>query len=107
MAIKFYTDEHIHPGVAKGLQQRGIDVLISQQAGMLGIDDKIHLEFVTAQNRVLVTNDQDFLRLQFIMSHHGIVYAHQRTSICKMIEGLVEIVESMTEGEMENHVEYL
>jgi len=107
MAIKFYTDEHIHPGVAKGLQQRGIDVLTSQQAGMLDIDDKIHLEFATSQNRALVTHDHDFLRLQRTMKHRGIVYAHQRTPIRQMIDGLVEIAETMTEEEMENHVEYV
>ena len=107
MAIKFYTDEQVHPGVAKGLEQEGIDVLTSQQAGMLGVADKNHLEFATVQGRALITHDQDFLRLHARMSHRGIIYTHQRTPIGKVIKGLVEITKTMTEEEMANHIEYL
>lgn len=74
---------------------------------MLGVEDKTHLEFSSSQNRVLITHDQDFLILQRVMKHTGIVYARQRTPIAKMIQGLILIYETMTEDEMKNHVEYL
>lgn len=107
MAIKFYTDEQIHPRVAKALRQSGIDVLTAQQAGMLGVDDEGHLQFSASQGRVIFTQDDDFLDLHWKMTHSGIAYAHQRTPMSRIIEGLLLIYEAATEEEMENHVEYL
>lgn len=104
MAIKLYMDEHIHPGVTKALRQRGIDVLTAQQAGNLNVDDEEHLQFAISEHRVLVTQDEDFLKTT---SHKGIAYAHQRTPIRQIIEGLVLIAETMSEDEMIDHIEYL
>ncbi len=104
MAIKFYMDEHAHPGVTKALRQRGIDVLTAQQVNNLNVDDGEHLQFAISEGRVLVTQDEDFLKAT---RHTGIAYAHQRTPIRQIIESLVLIAEAMTEDEMINHVEYL
>ncbi len=104
MAIKFYMDEHVHPGVTKALRQRGIDVLTAQQAGNLNVDDEEHLQFAVSQGRVMFTQGEDFLKAT---NHKGIAYAHQRTPMRQIIEGLVLIAEEMTEEEMTNHVEYL
>ena len=107
MAIKFYTDEHIHPEIAKALRKSGIDVLTAQQAGLLGVDDSEHLQFATSQGRIIFTQDEDFLDLHWKMKHNGIAYAHQRTSMRRIIEGLTLIYEAMNEEEMQNHVEFL
>jgi predicted nuclease of predicted toxin-antitoxin system len=107
MVIKFYTDEHVHPGIAKALWKNNIDVLTAQQAGMLDVGDDLHLQFATAQGRVMITQDEDFLKLHAKTNHKGIAYAHQRTSMRQIIEGLLLIYKAMTEEEMENHVEYL
>ena len=107
MAIKFYMDEHVHPGIAKSLVNRNIDVLTAQQAGMLDVDDREHLKFSTSQGRVIFTQDSDFLDLHWKMKHGGIIYARQRTPMRQIIDGLILIYEAMTEEEMKNHVEYL
>ena len=107
MAIKYYLDEHVHPGVTKALEQRSVDVLTAQQAGMLGVDDEKHLQFSTSHGRVIFTQDDDFLDLHWRMKHGGIVYAHQKTPMRQIIEGLILIYEALTEDEMKNHVEYL
>ena len=107
MAIKFYTDEHIHPGVVKALRQNRIDVLTAQQAGMLGIDDETHLQFSTSQSRVILTQDEDFLSLHWKMKHTGIAYAHRQMPISRIIQGSTLIFETMTEEDMQNHVEFL
>jgi predicted nuclease of predicted toxin-antitoxin system len=107
MAIKFYADEHVHPGVVKALKKRGIDILTAQRAGLLDVDDKDHLQFSTSQGRVIFTQDEDFLGLHWEMKHSGIAYCHRETPMRRIIEGLVLIYEAMTEEEMENHVEFL
>jgi hypothetical protein len=84
-----------------------IDVLTAQQADLLDTDDDEHLQFATLQSRVVFTQDEDFLHLHWEMKHNGIAYAHQRTPMRRIIEGLILIYEAMTEEEMENHVEFL
>jgi len=58
--IKFYTDENVPTAVVKGLQRRGVDVLSTQEAGMLGAPDEEHLALATSQGRVIFTQDDDF-----------------------------------------------
>jgi predicted nuclease of predicted toxin-antitoxin system len=108
MAIKFYTDEHIHPAIVSALRKRGMDVLTAQEANMLGVSDANHLQFAVSQGRVILTQDSDFLRLhQRKMSHNGIIYVHQKTPMGGIIEGLILIYQVVTEEEMQNHVEFL
>jgi predicted nuclease of predicted toxin-antitoxin system len=72
--IKHYTDEHIARAVVRGLRRRGVDVQTVSEAGMLGATDEEHLRFATEQQRVVFTQDDDFLRLHADgISHHGIV----------------------------------
>jgi len=61
--VKFYLDEHIPKGVVEGLRRRGIDVLTVQEAGRSGDSDERQLAFAKKEGRVLVTFDDDFLRL--------------------------------------------
>jgi predicted nuclease of predicted toxin-antitoxin system len=108
MAIRFYCDEHIDLAIANALRKRGVDVLTAQEAGLLGVPDQDHLQLAISQNRVILTQDTDFLRMHKLgVSHSGIVYAHQSASISKMIQGALLIFQAMTEDEMTNHVEYL
>ncbi len=100
-------DEHVHAGIAKALEKAGVDVLTAQQARMLDVDDREHLQFSTTQGRVIFTQDEDFLDLHWKIKHSGIAYAHQRTPMRRIIEGLLLIYEAVTEDEIKNHVEYL
>lgn len=80
--IKFYTDEHVVRAVVRGLRQRGVDVLTVVEAGMLGASDEDHLERARNEERVIFTQDDDFLRMHAAgTSHAGIVYAPQQTAI--------------------------
>jgi hypothetical protein len=106
--IKFYTDEHVGRAVVRGLRQRGADVLTVPEAGLLGASDEEHLERARAEGRVLFTQDEDFLRLHAAgVSHAGIAYAPQGTSIGDIIRGLILIHQLLEAEEMIGHVEYL
>ena len=81
-AVEFYFDEHIAGAVAKGLRRRGIDVLTLAEAGKLGADDEEHFSFAHEQRRVVVTHDDDFLRLAAAWpDHSGVVYGPQGRTI--------------------------
>ena len=86
--IRFYTDEHVPKAVVKGLRQRGADVLTVVEAGMLGASDEEHVSKAREEDRVIFTQDVDFLRLAAAgRAHAGIVYAPQSSSIGDMIYG--------------------
>jgi hypothetical protein len=107
-AIKLYLDEQVDPDVAKGLRRYEIDVLTTIEAHRLGAKDDEQLAYATGLGRTVFTQDDDFLRLDAAgISHAGIVYAHQRTPIRTIIEGLRTIIGAKTPDEMIGHVEYL
>jgi predicted nuclease of predicted toxin-antitoxin system len=107
--IRFYLDESVHSAVAEGLRHREIDILTTPEAGNMGTTDEEQLAFATAESRVLVSQDSDFLVLHSQgIQHSGIVYYKAQTrSIKQILRGLVMLYE-VSEGEtMMNHVEYL
>lgn len=106
--VRYYTDEHIPKAVIRGLRQRGIDVVTTPDAGNMGMDDQAHLGFASAEGRVLVTQDDDFLKLAASgESHAGIVFAPQQISIGDFIQGLMLIAQVMEAEEMIDSIEYL
>lgn len=66
--IKFYMDEHVAKAVTKGLRRRGVDVLTAPEADMLGADDIDHLALASRQERVVFSQDADFLHLHAVVS---------------------------------------
>ena len=94
--------------VVKGLRERGVEVSTVAEAGMLGASDEEHLAFAQREDRVVFTQDDDFLRLHAAgTAHAGIVYTRQQTSIGEMIYGLMLIVELLGPADMNGHLEYL
>lgn len=106
--IKFYMDEHVPKAVTAGLRLREVDVLTTQEAGLLAASDEEHLAWATDEGRVLFTQDADFLRLHAEgASHAGIAYAHQQTPIGYIVRGLMLIYQVLEPKDMQNHVEFL
>jgi hypothetical protein len=107
-AVRFYTDEHVARAVARGLRQRGVDVVTAAEAGLLSAADTAHLEFALRQGRTIFTQDDDFLRLHAAgFEHAGIAYAPQGTSIGDIIRGLMLIYQVLDGEDMRGHVEYI
>jgi uncharacterized protein with PIN domain len=107
--IKFHLDENITLAIANGLRRRGIDVTTTPEQGMIGQSDEQQLEFAISQNRVIFTQDTDFLRLHHAgFSHSGIVYCSQKSkSIGETLQGLILVWEVIDAEEMHNRLEYL
>ena len=107
--IRFHLDEHVDHAIAAGLRQRGIDATTSMDAGLLEADDEDHVAFALRENRVIITNDADFLRLhQRGTEHAGIAYcAPGSRSVGHIIRYLALMHACMPEEEMRGRVEYL
>ncbi len=107
--IRFHLNEHLPLAVAEGLRRRGIDITTSPEIGLLKASDEEHLAYARREGRVIVTQDQDFLRLHSRgISHAGIAYCRRGTrTIGQIIRSLVLIYERLSLEEMEGRVEYL
>lgn len=106
--MRFFLDEHIAGAVADALRRRGFDVLTVKEARALGAPDIDHFEFARAQQRIIVTQDADFLRIRAAgESHAGIVYAPQGTPVGKLVRTLWRIVETLDAERMKNHAEFV
>ena len=106
--IKFYMDEHVPATVTVGLRLRGVDVLTAQEAGMLEASGQDHLALALSQDRVVFTQDADFLRLRATgIRHAEIAYVSQQTPIGYVIRGLMLIYQILEPEDMQNHWEFL
>ena len=77
--LKLFTDEHIHKPVVDQLDNRGIDIVRVEDIDWKGEADQSLLEYAVSEQRMLITGDDDFLRLHAEWKsagkqHHGIVY---------------------------------
>ena len=109
MEIRYHLDEHMHPAVAEGLRQRGVDVTTTVEAGLTGASDEDQLAFAAAQGRVFVTRDRHFLVLDSEgVAHAGIAFWHsKRRNVGQLVLDLVLLWRAVSAEEMLGRVEYV
>jgi len=61
MSVAFYMDEHVPFAITTGLILRNVDVLTVQEDEHQKADDLVLLDRAMALNRVIFTQDEDFL----------------------------------------------
>ena len=61
--IRFHLDENCDPKIAVGLRKYGIDVTTTVDAGLLHALDEDQIAYAHPEDRVIFTQDADFLRL--------------------------------------------
>ena len=107
--IKFHLDENVDPAIAAGLRRHGIDVTTTKEVGLLTKSDDEQLEYICTSQRVIFTQDTDFLRIaSYNQTHPGITYCQKGTrSIGEIIAGLTLIYEVFSPEEMIGQVEFL
>lgn len=107
--IQYYLDQHIPGAVVSGLRQHRIDVLSAQEAGRCGLSDADQLAFATAQERVMVTFDPDYLALHNAGTPHaGIAWCPAtKYRVGFLIQMLILLHGVADRDEMKNRVEYL
>jgi hypothetical protein len=113
MISGLYMDVHVPGAVTEGLRRRGVNVLTSQEDGTRREADDSLLTRATQLNRLLVTQDEDFLCLaaswQAADRHFtGIVYAAQlHVTIGRFIEDLELLASCATAEELESSIVHL
>lgn len=111
--LSFYMDHHVHQSITDGLRRRGVDVLTAFEDGREEEDDEVLLERATALDRILVSQDDDLLKIaarwqQSSREFSGVAYAiQQHIDIGGTIEYLELITHLKTADEMRDNVEYI
>ena len=111
--LSFYMDHHVHRSITEGLRRRGIDVITASEDGREEADDEELLECATALDRILVSQDDDVLKIatrwqRTSREFAGVSYAiQQHIDIGGTIEYLELIAHLKTADEMRNSIEYL
>jgi len=110
--IAFYFDEDIQSGLAEALRIRGVNLLTTMEAGMIGSDDIHQLIFASENKRSLVSyNKRDFARLHYQWmskqkTHQGIILSDQ-LAIGVVLRRLMRLYFSVKSKDMLNRLEYL
>lgn len=82
MSLALYMDENVHGAITTGLRLRGVDVLTVQEDDRAGLPDPLVLDRAMELERIVFTQDSDFLiqanrRQAQGLSFAGVVYGHQ------------------------------
>ena len=106
--IRLHLDENVDHAVAHGLRLRGMDVTTTTDASLIGATDDEQLSFALHENRVIFTQDQDFLRHHRAgRDHAGIVYSRQGArSIGEIVRFLHFMNDCLEPEDMRGMVEF-
>jgi predicted nuclease of predicted toxin-antitoxin system len=113
MALAYYLDEQVQLAIARGLRKLGFDVLTAQEDGHDATPDPEVLDRAMTLDRVIFTQDADFLveaqnRQLNGIPFAGVVYANQtQVSIGDCIRDLELLAVFYEPFEMMSRVEYL
>lgn len=108
-----FADHHLKAAIVSGLRRRGMDVVTARDRGLSTTDDDILLATATAEGRLMLTNDTDFLVLDSQWqaagkSHAGIVYWHQdKCPIGEAIRRVLGYASSTSSADAANIVKFL
>jgi len=113
MLLRLFMDHHVPGAITRGLRLRGVDVLTAEEDNSHELLDPLLLDRATELNRVLFTQDRDFLieaayRQRRGIPFVGIVYGHQNgASISTYIADLEIVVSASDLAELQNSVTFL
>src|SRR5688500_13986294 len=95
--------------LARELRRRNIDVTTTPEVNLVRAPDDEQLAYARREQRVIVTDDTDFLRLAVVTpAHAGVAYCDRSAlTLGQIIDALVLIHGVLGADEMVGHVEYL
>lgn len=107
-ALALLADEHVKRAFITALRANGYDVAAVHEEYPGGLGDAELLDRCLDEGRIMLTNDDDFVRLARTRDHAGIVaYSDQNCSPAEIVRGITRIDRHLDDEAMRNHVEWL
>lgn len=112
MPLRLYADECVDARVVAGLRRRDADIVTAADENLLGAADEEHLERAEALGRIIVTNDQDFLRLasarvEDASGFGGLVFVLPETRVGEAVAGIFLLTTILEPLDMANRIEWV
>lgn len=113
MTVALFMDHHVSAAITAGLRDRNVDVLTAMEEGAAQWPDEHILERAKEIDRVVFTQDDDFLVLAdaWIEAERpfaGLVYAHQLAiTTGQAVRDLELIAKALDPDDMRNRVEFI
>ena len=112
MAIRLFMDHNVRRPITAGLRLREVDVLTAFEDGSEELADPEILNRAGDLDRVLYTEDDDFLTEGATRQSHGIeftgiIYAHQSLQVRICIDDLELIAKASEPEDLRSQVLYL
>jgi hypothetical protein len=111
MSLRFYMDHNVHAGITQGLRDRGVDCLTAMEDSMAAAEDHDILARAMSLDRVIFSQDVDFLVItsQWIAGGRdfaGVIYASQMgITIGQAIADLELFAKVLDPQDMRNRLE--
>lgn len=108
-----YADEHVWSALVEGLRRRGMDVVTVQERQGEGTDDPDVLAEALREERILMTNDHDFLALASRSAASGEAFApifywpQQRRRVGDLVRSIIREATRNTYEEALSKVFYI
>lgn len=102
--ISLLLDEHIPASTAKELRNRDIDVEAVYETSLQGSSDEEILEHALSQDRVIVTQDTDFLE---ISEDAGIIFLTEPLEIGELTQQILKVVQELDREEILGSTVYI
>jgi predicted nuclease of predicted toxin-antitoxin system len=111
--LRLYMDVHVNAAITAGLRRRDVEVLTAQEDGSRQFEDTVLLDRATELDRVLFSQDEDFLaiaqeRQSSGVLFTGLIYGHQlAATVGKYVLDLEVVCKVLEPEDMVNRIEYL
>lgn len=90
--FEFVADEHVPVAVVEALRSNGYDVYWARKEYGEGTKDTALLEACADDGRVILTNDNDFVRLAGELEHSGVmIYNDQKLPPREVVRAVVHV----------------
>lgn len=106
--VDLLADEHVNRAFVLALRANGYDVAVVHDDYPPGIDDDSILDRALRDDRVILTNDDDFASLALRKDHAGVImYDDQGNRPADVVRGITRIDRHLDRAELHDHVEWL
>jgi hypothetical protein len=107
-----YVDENVKSAIILGLRQRGMDLVTAAERNQRQTDDEVLLATAASEDRLLLTNDADFLRIhaEWMAAgrvHSEIVFWHQDRPIGEAIRRIHQFALQTAANDAANLVKFV
>lgn len=105
--LSFLADEHVERAFVTALSDNGYDVETVAGSEVSGAPDPDVVERARQAGRVILTNDDDFVRIADQRDHAGILlYSDQSHPPAAVVRGVNRLNRHLSHEAFEHHVEW-